>query len=376
MDLTKEAPASACSAQRRTLTTLTDSRTCGLNRHLGDTVSGIPRGPRPLRAQSGVGGKGCNLCLKGCTTRPQGVQSDRCWEICVKQHLSAGPCRAGVSVSVSRGWTRSCPVTPTARPTSKFHLQTPWPPTPTWPLDPQLAHCYASYASQSGGGVCSGCALIFFFPLFFDDTDYASCLDYTLGARNSDCEPSGSGRRTCVSVGPDVVVLVFYWCRRKEVVEEEAGVPGSTYSSRYVFTSLPGWRLLPLRLLHPPIPEILQALGLGLILARRVFGGAALITSVGPRATSAVGAVSVVTSASRPNFVSGMLHQGIREKSPPPQKKEKRALEFSFTRGQPWSAPYDIAMSKLHEDPWGGWRAIWENPSPSVPQPPPCFFAL
>lgn len=26
----------------------------------------------------------------------------------------------------------------------------------------------------------------------------------------------------------------------KEEVEEEAGVPGSTFSSRYVFTSLPG----------------------------------------------------------------------------------------------------------------------------------------
>lgn len=71
------------------------------------------------------------------------------------------------------------------------------------------------------------------------------------------------------------------------------------------------------------------------------------------RAASTVG---VVTSATRPNFVSVNLRQEKREKFPP--KKEKTALEFSFTKGQRCSTPYDLAMSKPHEDPWGGQRAI------------------
>lgn len=74
------------------------------------------------------------------------------------------------------------------------------------------------------------------FWVFFDDTDYTICLDYRFGARKSDCVPSG--RQMCVSAGPGVLSeMRGVGVGRVEGVEGE-GVPGSTFSSRYVFTSL------------------------------------------------------------------------------------------------------------------------------------------
>lgn len=86
---------------------------------------------------------------------------------------------------------------------SKFHLQTPPTPNPHLTPEPPARRLLHKCVSVRWGVFAQGTLGIFFsLFFFFDDTDYAICLDYTLGARNSDCEPSG--RRTCVSAGPCV----------------------------------------------------------------------------------------------------------------------------------------------------------------------------
>lgn len=85
--------------------------------------------------------------------------------------------------------------------------------------------------------VCSSpeCFILSFFLFFRKDTHYAICLDYLLGVRRSDCEPSG--RQTLISAGPGV-----FFRDSGEMVGGGGGqdVPGKTFSSRYVFTSFPG----------------------------------------------------------------------------------------------------------------------------------------
>lgn len=144
-----------------------------------------------------------------------------------------------MSVSESRGWTRSCPVT-----TSWFVLlvqrllrllyfspnsicKPPPTPNPHLTPEPQARRLLHKCVSVRWGVFAQGTLGIFL--SFFLMTQITQSVLITRSARGTVIVSHQEDERASQQ---DPV-----W---KEEVEEEAGVPGSTFSSRYVFTSLPG----------------------------------------------------------------------------------------------------------------------------------------